>query len=359
MKKNVSFFLGLILFISFLTVSFADSTSDKPDTNVKYLKTEISIDPEFAIWESAKLSNKIKLYNEKDKIAAYLVNILYNEKIIGYMLLNKESNQVIEYAKGQSPYSDYLNQYLKKKSLKAQNVKLLYDGPSRYGVLSDNVIYAFTSDTDIEIEVDPLKDIKEIEKKLKEQNSSQEESVVLSTKSSYITKILSGIPGYDVKRGCGAAAGVNIVGYWDKKGYSNLISSNNDYDDVEIELHNRMLTIYVGGGNWATTPPHYEDGLQSYLRKRYSNFDVTSKYCVNSGLDFDLIQTEIYNNRPGTICYQGHPIYGYHYVTFVGYKTNGNTNYYIIKDGWHGSTNVYRNADSDDNYIWHMFTIKN
>jgi hypothetical protein len=45
----------------------------------------------------------------------------------------------------------------------------------------------------------------------------------------------------------------------------------------------------------------------------------------------------------------------------MGYKYNvdsENQNYYIIHDGW-SYADVYRNWDSDDNYIEGLYTIKN
>jgi hypothetical protein len=61
---------------------------------------------------------------------------------------------------------------------------------------------------------------------------------------------------------------------------------------------------------------------------------------------YDVLMTEVHNNRPGSILYTAPTTpYGAHYVTFVGYIIDEDNNkYYVIREGWSPSIpqNVYR-----------------
>jgi hypothetical protein len=237
----------------------------------KEFKEKISTHKGFEVWAKAKLSKKIKLYNSEEKLSAYLFNVIREDKIIGYMLVNPKNKQIMEYALGQSPYADYLSNYieLKKEKFKNKKLTLLYDGPSLYGVLVEEKntvgkgkeIIDFTNDGSIKIDVDTMKDIRP----LLEEIDLQVKSITIQ--STFIEEKLSNVPYYNVYHGCGPTAGYHIVYYWDKTGYPNLIISSQSATNVIDELYDKMGTFPVGGGNYATLPSSYAKGLEKYMNQ--------------------------------------------------------------------------------------------
>lgn len=282
------------------------------------------------------------------------------------MLINPVDGRIIEFALGQSPYSDYLKAYLTEKNiiLKNKKITLLYDGPSRYGIAIEDKeskknkkqIIDFVHD--ISIDVDTMKHVRHILPQVDIKNNS-------FTIFGYdiVEKKLTDVEYFDVSlnHGCGPTAGLHIVDYWDRHGYPNLILSSETNEDVLDELKDRMHTFKLPNGEYATQPEDYKDGLESYLDNRYANeFNVASFASGLNECDYQIIVDEINNDRPGTVLYYEHPYYGWHYVTFTGYSYDlfMDEDYYIIHDGWTNS-DVYRNWDYDEPFIWYMYKVAN
>jgi len=95
---------------------------------------------------------------------------------------------------------------------------------------------------------------------------------------------------------------------------------------------------------------YYRSGLYNYFDRQYPLQFRTVSLTYN--LTYNLVLSEINANRPGTILYWGHPYYGEHYVTLVGYQydTDGSNEYYIIYDTW-SRARVYRLFYSDVSYF--------
>lgn len=342
-----------------LTTGVFASEKNIVDERVKDFKDRIAEIGQFKIWQGKNLSKKIKLYNYEGELSAYLVNVMHKDNIIGYMLVNPKTGDIMEYALGQSPYSDYLTAYIKVKGnqIKGKKVTLLYDGPTFYGIaLQDNeedgkrIILDFTRDKSVKVKVDTMKYARPLLERLEAAETIT--PMGLDTKE----KVLGDMPEQEVYHGCGPTAGFYITYYWDKNGYPNLITSSQTNEEVIDELADKMGTFSVGGGNYATFPSGYANGLEDYMNQRY-----TSTFYVSmiTNVTYDFIINEIDSNRPGTLLYADHPTYGNHYVTFNGYRYDIGTNekFYAIRDAWNTSTEVWQNWYYYGGYISHQFGI--
>lgn len=366
----------LIFTLLFACVVYADSgnysNNDKIVSAANLFIDKISYNKDFSIWEGQQIGDLRELYNVDGELSAYLVTIENDGNIIGYTLVNPEG-KVIEYALGQSPYDDYLQEYINQKGeeLKGKHITLLYDGPTLYGITADEgkksekekKVIQFTRDSKVNVKVDTLKHVKELQDQNNSnnlENNVQEEAItILST--GYITKTISGVPYYDVYNGCGATAGYHIVKYWDTHGYSNLITYPQTSTSVIDELHDNMNSFVCpwDPDQIATWPEDYAIGLQDYLDGRYSGTFTVHNYPASYGLvSYDVIKSEVNYTRPGTVLYMDNEYYGSHYVTFMGYSysTYDDDYDYVIHDGW-TSTDVYRDWYVDEPSISYLYKI--
>ncbi len=361
MKKNIVYFLIMCLLLANMFIGvFAD---DNPaEKSVKAFKAAVEQHGDFAVWKGEKLSNRIELFNSKGDLSAFLFNVENKEDIVGYFLVEPTNYTVIEYALGESPYSGYLNSYISKKEdiYKGRSLRLIYDGPSAYGVavngkMSNHNTSYFTSDNNTSIDADTTGAVEKLakEKGIKlngttDKTNKSNNMLDSITRGSYYEKKLS-VGYFRVgSEGCGPNAGYTIIDYWDRNGYPNLIASSDTETTVEAVLGNSMGSFPIGGGQVATLPDGYINGLSGYIVSKYSTAPLW-----NASIDktFANVKSEINNNRPSTILYWGHPYFGYHYVVVTGYQTTvADINYYIIHDGW-TSNDVYRNWENDVNYM--------
>ncbi|MDZ7316354.1 MAG: T9SS type A sorting domain-containing protein [candidate division KSB1 bacterium] len=146
-------------------------------------------------------------------------------------------------------------------------------------------------------------------------------------------KKISGVPDYQCEksRGCAPAAAGCVLGYWDDRGYPNLVDGgNSNYRGTEgvdgylnliwNELANAMgYVIGVGTYTHLIAP-----GIKTVTNTINGyNFSTSNKYYSNPANDRSAYWTEIDATRPLVYCIQ-HPLYGGgaggHAVTGIGYK---------------------------------------
>jgi hypothetical protein len=220
-----------------------------------------------------------------------------------------------------------------------------------YGVKIEDIsrneeTFYFTNDTSVDLNVDISSGVKKYKSEHEELsiNLTLPEKPLYQITSAVTTKTLT-VEGHNLNtEGCGANAGGMIVNYWDQNGYAYLILSDATEDTYESELKTRMGTFNVGAGQ-ATLIDGYINGLQSYFSSRSTSF-----WSLTMTKNYVNLKSQINANNPGTILYWGNGgYYGYHYVVFNGYAENLDTDeyFYIIKDGWSGNENTYRNWDTD------------
>ncbi|WP_434579050.1 C39 family peptidase [Thermoanaerobacterium thermosaccharolyticum] len=297
------------------------------------------------IWNGEKISERINLYNSDDQLSAYLYNILHGNKIIGYVIVDPKTDKVVEYALGQSPYSDYLSEYIKAKSDKFNNKKitLLYDGPSNYVVAAGDEkskskeIFDFTYDSSVKLSVDTSKDAKNL---LKTKNITTNVTTLSSGKILYNV----GTEQVVGNRSCGPVAAYNLLYFWAHNGYPKLLITGNADNDIAQLAKDMGTTVGATPFLW------YKNGLNQYTNRVYYGQFYTGDLVTS----YDSIKNEINNNRPGTVLYLLHPYYGSHYVVFMGYTTNY---WYVVHDGWN-TNDVYRDFNYDKSYISNLaYTI--
>lgn len=363
-----------LIFAFFMTsFSFAQSMRDKIYNLTAYNEMEVDISrdyitkykeniskhQEFRLWNEGSVDKRIELYNSEKEISAYLYNVMINEDIIGYMIVNAEEGTLLEFAEGESPYSSYLDKYIEvnEDEFIGKKTEKIYNGPSQYGILVsedggniniDKYEIFFTNDPETTISFDASEGVE----KHKDLNESIEPMMTITSSSS---KTISGVDDYTVTDACGPAAGVNIARFWIDNGY-NINRTNQEIDD---RLYTLMSAFSVPGGH-AVLPKDFRTGLKDYFHE----FNHTNFYVSQYNWSYDILRNNVNLNRPGALVYDGsNQTYGAHYVTYIGYLEDfdsgyGAEDYYVIRDGWSStSINVYRNAEDDESSIVQMFTV--
>jgi hypothetical protein len=218
---------------------------------------------------------------------------------------------------------------------------------------------------------------------------------------------LSGVPAYIWRHGCGPTAMGMILGYWDAKGFSNLIPG-----DASTQTYYVNQAIASGGDDalsTATPPRHFEDYAmpidyspnmqrdayiaasraphvdecladfgdvskstrQNYYGWMWSN-DVESAFAeyislvsdsyaptvvqyALSGIDaftFDMLKTEIDAGRPMLFLVDSDGDgYTDHFVTAVGYD-DGDPQMYLYHDTWDTEVHSAQFREISSEYAW-------
>lgn len=342
MRKMVILFLVCILLIG-TTSSYASNTNEL-DYIVEQFKCKVSTqNNSFSLWAYGTLSDAKKLINVDNEVSAYLYNVLCDDKIIGYILINPNSKNVIEFALGQSPYEDYLNEYkkLNKSMFCNKTEELVYDGPGGYGISVEGEIIPFIKNSLGVIKIDATKELKKL---MNEKSILNKKDINFYYPIEPKIKLLSNVADNMWYKGCGPTAASNIVYYWDRNGYPDLVKDTQTVKDVIDQLYIDMNTMF----GQLTMPNDYLCGIVDYFNRYYNYTFFNHQYHDY----FDLVN-EIDNDRPGSILYLG-GYFGKHYVTFVGYEffEGENSGYYVVHDTWSSTpVNHYRSWIEDSNHI--------
>lgn len=362
-KLSIIIVSALITTLMFSCIGF--SAPSKKITNsdsVLAITTKLSNSKQFSIWKTKKISDPRDLYNSEGSLVASLFTVDGKKGILGYLIFDKNGT-LLEYALGESPYDSILDSYLNENSsLKTKKIKLIYDGPSCYGIeTSDEKNKEFKNFLEKQIQTQSINTLKSVNEELNLSKAVGKLPVVRKV-ASVTQKILPNISYQEVNHGCGATAGYILTRFWDNNGYGNLIS-NQTIQQVIDELFVKMGSIVISETDktYATLPAMYRSGLAAYFQKRYSGFTVTdySWYQGSPTFSYSTLTAEINAGRPGTLLYMNNPKYGNHYVTFTGYSygdTDGQR-IYVIHDSW-VQTNVFRNWDSDLSKITDLYKVK-
>jgi hypothetical protein len=195
--------------------------------------------------------------------------------------------------------------------------------------------------------------------------------------------LISGVPGYyqldmtipgacegdAFPTGCGPVAGASILGWWERRGVSGLMSmpadSNGLPQDLIIELgRGKYMDRITGCGQTAVLPDRFKSGLNAYLND-YSPIDFTiTKYKIteNTGITYlwSIVKSEIDAGRPMIYLYRSDGdkdnngySYASHYAVVVGYDENKGRKALILQTNWGSgdSSGSYMNTyKSDDSY---------
>jgi len=223
---------------------------------------------------------------------------------------------------------------------------------------------------------------------------------LISTAAQVDAETITGVPAYTfpwegtLYPGCGPIAGGMIVGYWDDKGYPNLIVGSNDWTLNQVNVKNMIASDGYKTDYWPTpdrTPPpyHADDCLADFLLcsrdpygQGFSMFDQQSyglvdyfAYCgyttaqgTNKTVDpndldafWNDFVAEIDANRPVEFLVDA---YGtgmpQHYVTAIGYDDTGGQRKYVCHNGWDTGEHSYYylpigTVSPDGNKKWDVY----
>lgn len=348
-------------------VSSIDQNSQNKDTNdciMQFVETRSEYG-DFRLWKNEKVGFRKELHDLNGKVAGHLYNVTNNSNIIGYIIINPHTPDVLEYALGLSPYDAYLSCHNLRRL--DNELMFIYNGPGYYGI-------------SIKSQGKPLKFLKVTIDKFKGFNPlkhaaklAKEKNIVIMGSTPYVwdshmdeengyyltEKVLLDVQDFQRYKGCGPTSAANIVYYWDKY-YPTLVSDRQKPKQVIEELASRMYTTFS-----ATLPTDFRDGLKSYLNASYrcrGRFDVFWYSDASGKKTYETICSEIKIGRPGAVLYLGSPYWGNHYANFVGYcriiTPKGISNFYIIHDNWDATpVNIYRNWYADEPFIDSIFKV--
>jgi hypothetical protein len=362
--KNLFLMLCVMLLITSISTNiYAEENNFFGDfqeaVKIDNLKNEISQINSFEIWKQGKINFDSVIYDSVGNLKLNLYSVINDEGVIGYMLTDIKTNVIVEFAIGESPYESYIQRNNEKTILADNDLKLIKDAGNY-----------FTTENNFET-IESLRLNSENRNALDAVNRTLEEQTLNIQPLGEVINvtIIKGVPdeyNNGTTPGCGPVSGINLVKYWDTKGYPNLVLSSDTKQSLYDRLYNSMLSFPVpfSGGQVATLPENYGTGLDRFFRSCNANYGVSvdADYFV-SNTDFSKLRTEVNNNRPGTILYFGDDQYKQHYVTFVGYcQELDGQNMYIVRDLWSTTpTDIYRNWNWDasvDSELWGLYLIR-
>jgi|WetSurMetagenome_2_1015567.scaffolds.fasta_scaffold07890_4 hypothetical protein len=177
---------------------------------------------------------------------------------------------------------------------------------------------------------------------------------------------ISGVPNYPQYEGCGPTAAGMIIGYWDSKGFSNLIPDSSTWSSSTSAAINTMIASpehfsdYVGKGTGVDAPlPHHPnnsvadfmqssagaladgtsyENMQVYGLVGYAQFKgysgAVGKYEDYLTLRWDDLVAAVNANQPVEL-YVASTTSGVadHFVTVTGYDDTPDAHKYFFYDG--------------------------
>ncbi len=237
---------------------------------------------------------------------------------------------------------------------KNKNEKAIYVGPLMHLVETNT---KKTGSKSTKNYIDVVSGIKVEEKNLKSRGvingnnvknigdsiNSNTSDIGINSIISYSSEILS-VADMDWHIGCSPTSFGNIIRYWDKNGYPNLVQSSTSDEDLIEWLANDMNTNPDGSTDWNDRV----NGMEEYWEDRGYSVDVTRR-----SPSYTRHKNEIDDERPDIINVVDHPIYDDHDMTGVGYEQYQDTEqdlewyrYVIVHDTWTTTPkNVYLYVD--------------
>ncbi|MBC7194297.1 MAG: hypothetical protein H5U37_01370 [Caldisericia bacterium] len=360
--------LGLIGIIGLNGVKFVKSEVNLDlfkESAIKFIKSQEEILPQL------KDSKIISPFIYKDKYGndrTIVFGVEKECKIIGRVVINYDRDNPIflEFAETPPPHLiDVKEVVMNKISLKENQClkedEYIYIFPLLFyiyfDVMEDNKkvddLYFFLNEKKI-VEFKEIPEFERIEKF----------KIEYPEIKGYYSKVLYDVPDYTTENTnlcnpCGPVAGANILGYWDKHGYSKLQLDGDESTGSQLTtcLWNDMGTSCVYG----TSVSNFQGGIVAHTN---SCFHPPYNCCYNFTTSwqrppsYNSLIIEINNNRPLGILFgwpgitPPHPKYGYHWVVGIGYAYGSNPQYYIfyIRSGW-GEGNVVLDYPSIETYI--------
>lgn len=265
---------------------------------------------------------EVELYDEDKNIVAYY----YKLGTGGYIILNSEKDDFIEYSKD----SDRLEL--------SNDKTYYYGGPIKVyeEVFNETVRNCRTKEICAKEKIKGS-NIGKINKGTSLSSSSlvSVSPYVVSTIESDELPYTTSLYDYNPDGRCGAVAASILLKYYDLHVSSNYVSSRNTTSDG-VNLINVMYN-YIGAGSTYETLSY---GIKRYVASRgFASSTVGYSYGINSQGVYYMIKRYIGLDRPVIVGLTSHPKYGEHWVVGTGYrivysKAYGYGYVVVVNDGW-------------------------
>ena len=218
-------------------------------------------------------------------------------------------------------------------------------------------------------------------------------SIGITERSTKNQIIISGVPSYLWRHGCGPTALGMVIGYYDGIGFSALIDGNastqtnnvnnaiansehyNDYSEP-IDCHPDLFADMseTGGAHtsnciadfmetsWSSEENRYGWSWSSLIRVAFTeyvqicndDYSTNTSYERFSGASWDKYKNEINNKRPVVLLVDSDGNgYTDHFVTGIGYDESNST--YAIYDTWDNSIHWYQWRKLSNNNGWGIY----
>jgi hypothetical protein len=233
-------------------------------------------------WQGAVLGDAITLYDLSGAVSGYQFAAFRGQESVGYLTVAAAAvvNPVLEFAtEGPAPLSSGMSAALQR--AKAEGYELRVERPLYLGLLSYAVELAprvggrriLDLATGRIVEVDLQQAVPQL---IDLAIASGDAEPDVSVPQAY--KLIAGVPdwsqfwgGYGCWSGCSPTSAVNVMGYWDGKGHSQLIGGG-DWQSAVNEMRTHMDT-FCDGNQGSTFVDRISPGMVSYSQARDYRFE--------------------------------------------------------------------------------------
>ncbi|EJP83822.1 PA14 domain-containing protein [Bacillus cereus] len=297
-------------------------------------------------WKEANFSESKTLYDLEGMVKGYVFQVNKDNKDNGYVIVNSDKNgpQIIESTReGTNPYKG------------VEEGKAIYTGPIQYLKKENENVTSISGNQTLSIK----------EAKKNEENKKNEETKVNKNANDKKNKAfmrsatvsenekfnkIEGVPDYNWYKGCTPTALANLIGYWDKHGYNNLVADNVSIDQLISDLATELETDATGNT--------FSSKVSPAVWKYSSERGYFSSSHQDNSPSFDRFVDEIDGGRPLLVATQSDPIYKNHMMTGVGYQTlfipelDEEFKEIIVHDTWSNTpVDVHINYDQYSKYM--------
>ncbi|PGA79394.1 hypothetical protein COL91_28225 [Bacillus pseudomycoides] len=308
-------------------------------------------------WKDAQIGESTILYDLEGRITGYAFQVKRDNQDKGYIIASseKQTPSIIESTReGKNPYQQ------------VEEGKSVYTGPLQHYKKVDQTIVDLHTEQSTDIETAKQKQVEE--KNLKAFRETKETTYspkMAQEDPDFKVNLIQNVPDNQWEIGCTPTATSNIVEYWDKHGYDNLVRNNETTYQVIKKLGKHMKTVpgvklpgrAQGGGTYVRD---MVPGIKQYWNERgyypEVNLDTTPTY--------EEYTKEIDAGRPILLTIMGEPFYTNHSVTGVGYEQmyipeiNEDFKNLVLHDTWEDTpVDAYLSYNDSKQYIDSTITI--
>ena len=155
--------------------------------------------------------------------------------------------------------------------------------------------------------------------------------------------IIPGVPNYLWYLNCGLTANTMIMGYWDDKGYGNLIPGGNSVNG-HYWAYTEESCYFGESQDFNKDPMIYYAGAKEYGNNyTFKNNSFTKSSYSLDGYWNQFVKMIDSTQNPLGVTWNGPP-YGAHATVGIGYKVDGAQRFLILNDTW-SNVSAYINYD--------------